>query len=159
MVSDRGDRGLFSIWTCSFWLKCLISFPLVITTWIGDYFEIRWCGANCSVRFSYFLMFFCCWIFHYFIQLCITGCGPSHSTVSTTALAVRRSNHSARSDPHIILFLYLFMCIRRTCSPRKWRCRSNSERKLWTRFEFADFFCSGRVVPNIRSANKLARYK
>jgi len=46
----------------------------------------------------------------------------------------------ARSDPHIILFLYLFMCIRRTCSARKWRCGSNSERKLWTRFEFADFF-------------------
>ena len=50
------------------------------------------------------------------------------------------SNHSARSDPHIILFLYLFMWIRRTCSARKWRCGSNSERKLWTRFEFADFF-------------------
>jgi hypothetical protein len=65
---------------------------------------------------------------------------PLTSTVSTTALAVRRSNHSARSHPHIILFLYLFMCIRRTCSARKWRCGSNSERKLWTRFEFADFF-------------------
>ncbi len=27
-----------------------------------------------------------------------------------------------------------------TCSARKWRSGSNSERKLWTRFEFADFF-------------------
>ena len=94
-----------------------------------------------SELFSAFLIFLMVffWIFHYFIQLCFT-CRPSHSTVSTTALAVRRSNHSVRYDPHIILFLYLFMCIRRTCSARKWRCGSNSERKLWTRFEFADFF-------------------
>ncbi len=42
---------------------------------------------------------------------------------------------------HISLsYLYLFVCIRRTCSARKWRCGSNSEHKLWTRFEFADFF-------------------
>jgi hypothetical protein len=48
-------------------------------------------------------------------------------------------------------------------SLRQWRCGSNSQRKLWTRFEVADFFsCSGRVsfyAPNIRCANKLARYK
>ncbi len=94
-----------------------------------------------SELFDAFLLFFnVFFIFHCFIQLCFT-CRPSNSTVSTTALAVRRSNHSARSDPpHIILFLYLLVCIRRTCSARKWRCGSNSERKLWTRFEFADFF-------------------
>ena len=92
-----------------------------------------------SELFDAFLLFFNGFFFHYFIQHCFT-CRPSDSTVSTTALAVRRLNHSARSDPHIILFLDLFMCIRRTCSARKWRCGSNSERKLWTRFEFADFF-------------------
>jgi hypothetical protein len=94
-----------------------------------------------SELFGAFLLFFnvLFFIFHYFIQLCFT-CRPSHSTVSTTALAVRRSNHSARSDPHIILFLYFFTCIRRTCSACKWRCGTNLERKLRTRFEFADFF-------------------
>ncbi len=82
-------------------------------------------------------MFF--FIFHYFNQLCFT-CRHSDSTVSTTALAVRPSNHLVRSDPQIILFFYLFMCIRSTCSARKWRCGSNSEHKLWIKFEFADFF-------------------
>jgi hypothetical protein len=76
------------------------------------------------------------WIFHYFIQHFFT-CHPSDSTVSTTALAVRRS----RLDLIHISFssLYLFVCIRSTCSARKWRCGSNSECKLWPRFEFADF--------------------
>ncbi len=37
-------------------------------------------------------------------------------------------------------YLYLFVCIRRTCSARKRRCGSHLKRKLWTRFEFADFF-------------------
>ncbi len=38
MVLDRGDRGLFSVWTCSFWVKKVL-FPLapVTATWIGDY--------------------------------------------------------------------------------------------------------------------------
>ncbi len=142
-------------------LNVLFPFLPVTATWIGDNFEIRWCGANCSVRFSYFLNVFF-WIFHYFIQLCFT-CRPSHSTVSTTALAVRRSNHSARFDPHIILFLYLFVCIRRTCSARKWRCGSNSERKIMNQIWIRGFFsCSGRVsfyAPNIWCAKKLAHYK
>ncbi len=95
-----------------------------------------------SELFGAFLLFFNVffWIFQYFIQLCFT-CRPSHPLVSTTALAVRRWNHW--SNPQIILFLYLFICTvctRRTCSARKWRCGSNSERKLWTRFEFTDFF-------------------
>ncbi len=125
--------------------------------------------------------FFC--IFHFFIQHCFT-CRPSDSTVSTTALAVRRSNQSARSGPQIILLFVLFRVLEiRTCSDRKlycgeiipvplywrteaflrkWRCRSNSPRKLWTRFEFADFFhvrAASFYAPNIRCANKLARYK
>ncbi len=40
----------------------------------------------------------------------------------------------------LIHISFSYMCIRRTCSARKWWCGSNSERKLWTRFEFADFF-------------------
>ncbi len=46
MVSDRGDQGLFSIWTRSFWVKCLISFPLVTAKWIGDLFGKKRCGSN-----------------------------------------------------------------------------------------------------------------
>ena len=34
----------------------LFPFPLVIAKLIGDYFVIRRCGANCLVRFSYFVL-------------------------------------------------------------------------------------------------------
>ena len=34
----------------------LFLFPLVTAKSIGDYFVIRRCGANCSVRFSYFVL-------------------------------------------------------------------------------------------------------
>ncbi len=34
----------------------LFPFPLVTAKLIGDYFVIRRCGANCSVRFSYFVL-------------------------------------------------------------------------------------------------------
>ncbi len=34
----------------------LFPFPLVIAKVIGDYFVIRRCGANCLVRFSYFVL-------------------------------------------------------------------------------------------------------
>ena len=34
----------------------LFPFPLVTTKLIGDYFVIRRCGANCSVRFSKFVL-------------------------------------------------------------------------------------------------------
>ena len=34
----------------------LFLFPLVTAKLIGDYFVIRRCGANCSVRFSYFVL-------------------------------------------------------------------------------------------------------
>ncbi len=34
----------------------LFPFPFVIAKLIGDYFVIRRCGANCSVRFSYFVL-------------------------------------------------------------------------------------------------------
>jgi hypothetical protein len=62
-----------------------------------------------SELFGAFLLFFNgFFFFHYFIQHCFT-CRPSDSTVSTTALAVRRSNPSAGSDPNIIL---LFVLIR-----------------------------------------------
>ncbi len=50
MVSDRGDRGLFAILTCSFRLKSLFSFSLVQAKFIDDYFEIKLYGANCLVR-------------------------------------------------------------------------------------------------------------
>ncbi len=161
MVPDCGDRGLFSIWTCSFWVKSIISVLLVTTKWKGDYFEIRRCGANCSVRFSsLFNVFF--WIFHYFIQHSFTCC-PSDSTVSTTALAVRRSNHSARSDPHIIL---LFVLIHYIGAPKpscangdaEQSCSANYERYLNSRI----FSCSDRFsfyATNIPCANKLTRYK
>ncbi len=46
MVSDRGDRGLFTVWTCSFWLKILFPFPLVTAKWIGNYFDNKRCGSN-----------------------------------------------------------------------------------------------------------------
>ncbi len=41
MFSDRGDRGLFTIWTRSFWIKIIFPFPLSPAIWISDYFEIK----------------------------------------------------------------------------------------------------------------------
>ena len=79
MASDRGDRGLFTIWTRSFWIKIIFPFPLSPAKWISDYFDIKGCGANNLAR-------------------------------------AHRS------------------------SLRQWRCGQNSQRKLWTRFELADFF-------------------
>ncbi len=46
MVSDSGDRCLFIICACSFWVKCLFPFPLETAKWIGDYFEIRRYAQN-----------------------------------------------------------------------------------------------------------------
>jgi hypothetical protein len=46
MVSDRGDWGLFTIWTGSFWIKIIFPFPLSPTKCISDYFDIKGCGAN-----------------------------------------------------------------------------------------------------------------
>ena len=39
-----------------FEINVLFPFPLVIAKLIGDYFVIRRCGANCSVRFSNFVL-------------------------------------------------------------------------------------------------------
>ncbi len=47
-------------------------------------------------------------------------------------------------------------------SLRQWRCGQNSQRKLWTRFELADFFlvrAASLYAPNVQCVNKLARYK
>ncbi len=96
----------------------LFPFPLVTATWIGDYFEIRRCGPNCSVRFSYFLMVFF-WIFHFLIQHCF-ACS-----------ARKLSNGEIIPAP-----LYW----RTEALLRKRRCGSNSERKLWSWIEFVDFF-------------------
>ncbi len=79
MVTDCGDRGLFTIWTRSFWIKIIFPFPLSLAKWTSDYFDIKGCGVNNLAR-------------------------------------AHRS------------------------SLRQWRCGQNSQRKLWTRFEFADFF-------------------
>jgi hypothetical protein len=79
MVLDRGDRGLFTIWTRSFWIKIIFPFPLSPAKWISDFFDIKGCGVNNLAR-------------------------------------AHRS------------------------SLRQWRCGQNSQRKLWTRFELADFF-------------------
>ncbi len=79
MVSDRGDRGSFTIWTRSFWIKIIFPFPLSPAKWISNYFDIKGCGTN--------------------------NFGRAHRS-----------------------FL------------RQWRCVQNSQRKLWTRFELADFF-------------------
>ncbi len=46
MVSDRGARGLFTVWTCSFWLKILFPFPSVTAKLIGDYFDNKRCWSN-----------------------------------------------------------------------------------------------------------------
>jgi hypothetical protein len=45
-VSDRGDRYLFTFWTCRFCVQIQFPFPFVITKWIGDYFDNRLCAAN-----------------------------------------------------------------------------------------------------------------
>ncbi len=49
MVSNRGDRGLFAIWTRSFWIKIIFPFPLSPAKWISDYFD-KGCGANNGAR-------------------------------------------------------------------------------------------------------------
>ncbi len=50
MVLDRGDRGLFTIWTRSFWIKIIFLFPLSPANWVSDYFDIKGCGANNRAR-------------------------------------------------------------------------------------------------------------
>ncbi len=50
MVSDRGNRGLFSMWTCSFWVNCFISVSACKSKINRRLLEIRRFGANCSVR-------------------------------------------------------------------------------------------------------------
>ncbi len=50
MVSYRGDRGLFAIWSCSFRLKISFPFSLVHEKVIDDYFDIKVNSANCLVR-------------------------------------------------------------------------------------------------------------
>jgi len=96
-MPDRGDRGLFSIWTCSFSVKCLISFSACNSN-MNRRLLMKLGDAERIVRCVSLIFYGDFWIFHYFIQHCFT------------------------------------------CSARKWRCGSNSERKLWTRFELADFF-------------------
>ncbi len=99
MVSDRGDRGLFTIWTCSFWIKIIFPFPVSPAKWISDYFDIKGCGANNLAR-------------------------------------AHRS------------------------SLRQWRCGQNSQRKLWTRFELADFFLvRAASLFSLRAFGALAHYK
>ncbi len=96
------------------------------------------------MHFSYFLLggF---WIFHHFIQHCFT-CLRSDSTVSTTALAVRRSNNSVRSDLPANKVLVRLSLRHNIGAPKPFGangdadCGSNSEHKLWTRFELPDFF-------------------
>ncbi len=50
MVADRGDWGLFTIWTRSFWIKIIFPFPLYPAKWISNYFDITGCGANNLAR-------------------------------------------------------------------------------------------------------------
>ncbi len=45
-VSDRGDQGLFKVWTCTFWEKLLFPFPLVTAKLISDYFDNKRCSSN-----------------------------------------------------------------------------------------------------------------
>jgi hypothetical protein len=70
------------------------------------------CHLSCRFYFRYLFLDFVCM---YFIQHCFT-CRPSDSTVSedagieprtvaTSALAVRRSRHSATSHPHFRYWL------------------------------------------------------
>ncbi len=40
-VSDRGDRGLFVVWTWWFCVKILVPFPLSISKFIGDFIHNR----------------------------------------------------------------------------------------------------------------------
>jgi hypothetical protein len=76
---------------------CIIAFPSTLYSRISNPFP--------------FLFFYFCVCFQYFIQHCFICCG-SYSAVSedagieprafaTSALAVRRSNHSARSHPFL----------------------------------------------------------
>jgi hypothetical protein len=121
MVSDRGDRCLLIICTCSFWVKCLFPFPLVTAKWIGDYFEIRrylrtefWC-VNIFARYNYENLF----------------CPQIKSRWDHRCAIIL----AHRSLPVPIM------------------------NQIWTGGFFS---CSGRVsfyAPNIRYANKLARYK
>ncbi len=57
--------------------------------------------------------------FHYFIQHCFT-------------CSARKLSNSEIIPAPLYWRTEALLC--------KWRCGSNSERKLWTRFEFADFF-------------------
>ncbi len=50
MVSDRGDRGLFTIWTRIFWIKIIFPFPFSPAKRISDYFDIKGCSANNLAR-------------------------------------------------------------------------------------------------------------
>jgi hypothetical protein len=59
-VWDHGGRGLFSFLTCNFPCKSLIFVSLATVECIGDYFDNRQCGANCSVRFPSLNDLFCC---------------------------------------------------------------------------------------------------
>ncbi len=46
LISDHGDRYLFTFWTCSFCVQIQFPFLFVTTKWIGDYFDNRLCVAN-----------------------------------------------------------------------------------------------------------------
>ena len=50
------SRFIFNLNMVFFEKNVLFPFPLVTAKLIGDYFVIRRCGANCSVRFSYFVL-------------------------------------------------------------------------------------------------------
>ncbi len=50
MVLDRGDRGLFTIWTRSFWIKIIFPVTLSPAKRISNYFDIKGCGANNEAR-------------------------------------------------------------------------------------------------------------
>jgi hypothetical protein len=68
MVPDRGDRCLFTMWTCSFRVKFLISFSACYRNMNRrlQYFEIRRCGPNCSGRFSHIVLVKILTIFEFF---------------------------------------------------------------------------------------------
>jgi hypothetical protein len=98
-MPDRGDGGWFSIWTCSFSVKCLISFSA--------------CNSNMNRRL-------------------LMKLGDAERIVRCVSLTFFMRDFL---DFSLYFIQHCF-----TCSARKWRCGSNSEHKLWTRFEFADFF-------------------
>jgi hypothetical protein len=65
-------------------------------------YKFIWCTCT---NFQVITFFFMYDIQHCFICRplrfhCVVGCGIEPGTVATTALAVRRSNHSARSHPY-----------------------------------------------------------